>query len=208
MTLVPAIFLDRDGVIIHNRKDYVRSLEQVKIYPQALKALARLKDSPYKIVLVTNQAGIGKGLIPREVVEEIHTYIITQVEQAGGRIDAVFVCPHTPADGCDCRKPLPGLLLAAAQSLCLDLSRSIMIGDALSDIEAGQRAGVKQTVLVLTGRGKQQQFEPQRARLQPFDTQPSLLHVVKDNISTFGQGKKEKKVLTRLENPAKLSKCY
>jgi len=175
----PAIFLDRDGVIIHNRKDYVRSWEHVKIYPQALKALARMKDSPYKFVIVTNQAGIGKGLISQAVVEEINQRIKDIIEQAGGRIDGIFLCPHTPADHCNCRKPLPGLLLEAARVLSIDLRQSIMIGDALSDIEAGQQAGVKQAILLLTGRGNQQQHLPARERLQPFETQPSLDHALK-----------------------------
>jgi D-glycero-D-manno-heptose 1,7-bisphosphate phosphatase len=179
-TSYPAVFLDRDGVIIHNRKEYVRTWEHVKIYPQALKALARLKNSPYKIVVITNQAGVGKGLIPFEVAEDINCRIQVIVEAAGGRIDRFFMCPHTTKDLCDCRKPKPGLLLQAAQALQLDLSQSILIGDALSDIEAGQRAGVKQTFLVQTGRGNQQQRLPGREKLQPFEIRKSFWQAVKD----------------------------
>ena len=178
MSLHPAIFLDRDGVIIHNRKDYVRSLEQVKIYPQALRALARLKDSPYKIVIVTNQAGIGKGLMTRAVVDEIHACILARVGQSGGRIDGIFLCPHTAADGCTCRKPQPGLLLQAARELELDLSRSILIGDALSDIEAGQRAGVQETILVLTGVTRREQVA--RYPYRPTHIVESVADIVLD----------------------------
>jgi D-glycero-D-manno-heptose 1,7-bisphosphate phosphatase len=154
--LSPAIFIDRDGVIIHNLAQYVRSLNHVHPYPRSIAALASLRESPFKIVLVTNQAGVGKGLIPLETAVEINRCVVDAIEQAGGRVDGVYVCPHTPADHCACRKPQPGLLTRAAAELGIDLAASYMIGDAASDIAAGQRAGVKQAILVLTGRGREQ----------------------------------------------------
>lgn len=176
----PAIFLDRDGVIIHNRKEYVRTWDHVKIYPQSLQALSWLKNSPYKIVIVTNQAGIGKGILPYSVAEEINQGVIEAVQKAGGRVDGLFLCPHTNSDRCDCRKPQPGLLLQAARALSIDLNQSIMIGDALSDIEAGQRAGVGRTILVLTGRGKKQQLLIDKVQLQPFEIYRSLKNAIKN----------------------------
>lgn len=155
-TLHNAIFVDRDGVVIHNQDEYVRSLQQVKIYPRALQALARAAQAGFKIVMVTNQAGVGKGLYSMETVQEINEHIRCMVEAACGRIDGIYVCPHRSDEDCACRKPKPGLLLQAAEALHIDLSRSFMVGDALSDLQAGQAAGVRQSILVLTGRGRGQ----------------------------------------------------
>jgi D-glycero-D-manno-heptose 1,7-bisphosphate phosphatase len=152
----PTIFLDRDGVIVENREAYVRTWEDVEFIPGALAALAQAANTDYAIVLVTNQAGIGKGLIPADVSESINQRIRAEIEQAGGRVDGIYVCPHTDTDDCECRKPRPGMLLQAARELDLDLSRSWMVGDALTDMQAGQAAGVR-TLLVLTGRGSQYQ---------------------------------------------------
>jgi D-glycero-D-manno-heptose 1,7-bisphosphate phosphatase len=149
----PAIFLDRDGVIIENRPDYVQRWADVQFIPGVLPALARLKDTPYKIVIISNQAGIGRGIITRQVVEDIQERLIHEIIQAGGRIDGVYVCPHKPEDGCTCRKPRPGLILHAAQDLEIDLRHSMMIGDNLSDVQAGLAAGVGQLVFVRTGVG-------------------------------------------------------
>jgi D-glycero-D-manno-heptose 1,7-bisphosphate phosphatase len=151
-----ALFLDRDGVIIENRPDYVRSWSDVSIYPQALAALARIAESPFKIVIVTNQSVINRGCMTLAHAESINTRLIKAINRAGGRIDGVFMCPHTPEERCPCRKPRPGLILQAAGVLQLDLSRSILIGDALSDIEAGRNAGLLHLALVLTGRGAAQ----------------------------------------------------
>jgi D-glycero-D-manno-heptose 1,7-bisphosphate phosphatase len=155
-SLSPAIFIDRDGVIIHNRAEYVRSLKHVLLYPRSIAALAGLAESAYKIVVVTNQAGVGKGLIPLDTAAEINHRVVEAIVQAGGRVDGVYVCPHTVEDRCACRKPQPGLLTRAAADLGIDLGASYMIGDAASDVAAGQRAGVKQAILVLTGRGREQ----------------------------------------------------
>jgi len=149
----PAIFLDRDGVIIENRTAYIRSWDDVHIFPQALNALARLQSSPYKIVIVTNQSVVGRGLISLQAAWEINRQLIAVIERAGGRIDQVYLCPHIPEDECTCRKPKPGLILQAARELSLDLSHSILIGDTLSDLQAGRLAGVKQVALVRTGLG-------------------------------------------------------
>ena len=164
----PAIFLDRDGVIIENRANYVRSWSDVSIYPQALQALASVSGSEYALVLITNQSAVGRGILPLHAVEGINARLIEAIKAAGGRIDGVYVCPHAPQDGCSCRKPEPGLILQAAQELSLDLSRSIMIGDALSDIQAGQSAGIRKNVLVLTGRGQAQAQLPRPEKLRPF----------------------------------------
>lgn len=170
----PTIFLDRDGVIIENRPDYVRAWAEVEFIPGVLDALAQIATSDYAIVIVTNQAGIGKGLLTPSLSDSINQKIRDAIGQRGGRVAGLYVCPHTPADNCECRKPKPGLLLQAARELDLDLSRSWMIGDALTDLQAGQAAGV-QPLLVLTGRGGEQQAAH---RLDGFaDLSAALAHI-------------------------------
>jgi D-glycero-D-manno-heptose 1,7-bisphosphate phosphatase len=165
----PAIFLDRDGVIIENRDQYVRGWDDVRFYPEALAALARISQSLYKIIIVTNQSVVGRGLISAFQAGEINQAIKKAIEGHGGRIDAIYMCPHAPNDGCACRKPQPGLLLKSASELCVDLSQSIMIGDALDDLRAGQAAGVSRTILLLTGRGRSQLRQSSAQDLKPFE---------------------------------------
>ena len=152
----PAIFLDRDGVLIENRTDYVRDWLQVKIFPDAIRALSHSALKNYKIVIVTNQSAVGRGFISLETANEINGRLIDLIHHYGGQMDAVYMCPHKPDDACNCRKPKPGLLLQAAKELSLDLRRSWMIGDAWSDVQAGQMAGVRQAILLKTGRGREQ----------------------------------------------------
>lgn len=180
--MYPAIFLDRDGVIIENRQTYVRSWEDVEIYPQALAALVQAKSTPYKLVIVTNQSAVGRGIIPLAIAWEVNNRLVETIEYAGGRIDGVFMCPHAPHENCECRKPKPGLLLQAARQLSLDLSRSVMIGDALSDLLAGQAAGIPLTVLVRTGRGARQAVEANSVKLRPFQTFDTLANAFEDLI--------------------------
>lgn len=171
----PSIFLDRDGVIIENRPDYVRTWADVEFIPGALESLSKIAASDYAIVIVTNQAGIGKGVIPPTVAESINQSIREEIGRHGGRVDGLYVCPHTNTDNCTCRKPKPGMLLQAAHDLDLDLARSWMIGDALTDLEAGRAAGVR-ALLVLTGRGSEQQSTH---GLEGFsDLSAALAHIV------------------------------
>jgi D-glycero-D-manno-heptose 1,7-bisphosphate phosphatase len=180
--MFPAIFLDRDGVIIENRDDYVRSWSDVEVYPQALRALASASRSSYKIVIITNQAGVGNGIIPLQTATEINQRLVQIIEKAGGRVDGLYMCPHTPQDQCECRKPRPGMILQAERELTLDLPRSWMIGDALSDLQAGRAAGVGHIALVRTGRGAQQAQLPESANLGPFrlyaDLKDALQHLL------------------------------
>lgn len=166
--MYPAIFLDRDGVIIENVSTYIRSWEEVRFIPKSLSALKKAHTSPYKIVLVTNQSAVGRGILPLDLAWEINRRLVRIIQQAGGRVDGVYMCPHAPEENCNCRKPKPGLILQAANELSLDLPRSILIGDALSDLLAGQAAGILRTILVRTGRGAEQENLPRPAGLQPF----------------------------------------
>jgi len=154
--MFPAIFLDRDGVLIENRADYVKTWSQVKILPEAIKALANLNLKKYKIIIVTNQSAVGRDLISFETAANINDRLVELIRSEKGKLDSAFICPHEPNDGCDCRKPKPGLLLQAAEVLSLDLKRSWMIGDAWTDVQAGQAADVRGTIIVKTGRGVDQ----------------------------------------------------
>jgi D-glycero-D-manno-heptose 1,7-bisphosphate phosphatase len=151
----PGVFLDRDGVINRNRIDHVKSWSEFEFLPGALEALKRLAGLDLPVVVVTNQAAIGRGLIDAAEVDEIHRRMIEAVRLFGGRIDAVLCCPHRPDEGCECRKPKPGLLIQAARMLRLDLAVSILVGDAESDLLAAQAAGCS-PVIVRTGRGAAQ----------------------------------------------------
>jgi histidinol-phosphate phosphatase family protein len=150
-----AVFLDRDGVICRNRDDHVKSWDEFVFLPGAREALARLAHLNLRLVVITNQAIINRGIVPVEVVESIHTRMVRAIEEAGGRIDRVMYCPHRPDEHCACRKPEPGLLLMAAEEFGLDLSQSYLIGDAETDMQAGRAAGCER-YMVLTGRGRRQ----------------------------------------------------
>ncbi len=155
--MVPAIFLDRDGVIVENSPNYIRSQEELAYIPGSLHSLVEMRDSPYKIVVVTNQSAVGRGIISAELAGQINDRVVDEIHRAGGRIDGSYMCPHSPQEACSCRKPAPGLLLQAAAELSIDLPRSFMIGDAISDLLAGQAAGVHKLYLVRTGRGAAQE---------------------------------------------------
>ena len=147
-----ALFLDRDGVVI----DYVPYLsrpEQVNIPPGAGQALKQWQDHGYYLILITNQSGVDRGYFNLEDVEAVHRRIREVYEPFGVRFADIFLCPHHPEAGCDCRKPSPQMLIEAAQKHHISLPDSYFLGDAPSDLEAALQAGC-QPLLVLTGRGK------------------------------------------------------
>lgn len=150
-----AIFLDRDGVICKNRSDHVKSWAEFEFLPEAKESLAALSLLNLPLIVVTNQAAIGRGLMTVQLLEDIHQRMVADIAAAGGRIDRIFYCPHRPEDSCDCRKPKPGMLQQAAIEMGLDLTRSYLVGDATTDIQAGQQVGCH-NILVLTGRGTEQ----------------------------------------------------
>lgn len=150
----PAVFLDRDGVINENQDgDYVRQWEGFRFLPGAVAAIAALHAAGYPVVVVTNQAGIARGRLSAATLEEIHTRMLATIRAGGGDVVAVLHCPHHPEAGCECRKPEPGMLRRAAAQLGLDLSRSVLVGDHLTDMQAALTAGCR-AILVRTGRGR------------------------------------------------------
>jgi D-glycero-D-manno-heptose 1,7-bisphosphate phosphatase len=146
-TEISAIFLDRDGVLNHERKDYVKSWHEFEWLPGALDALKLLATRSWPIVVITNQSAIGRQLVTEHNIQEIHAKLSDNVVRSGGRIDAIFVCPHHPDAGCACRKPKPGLLLHAAQTFQLNLERCLFIGDSITDYQAAAQVNC-QTLLV------------------------------------------------------------
>ena len=144
------MLIDRDGVIVRNRDDYVKSLNEMEVLPGALEALAELSKHGHRVFVITNQSAIGRGLTTRAEVDRMHESLSSDLQRLGGRIDAFLVCPHTPEDGCDCRKPAPGLIYQARDRYGVDLDSAVVIGDAQSDVEAASTAGCA-SILVLSG---------------------------------------------------------
>ena len=145
----PALFIDRDGTIIKQIDGhYISSIEQIELIENIFPAILMLQNEGYLIIIVTNQAGINKGILSNEQVDEINQHIIQLLKKQGINISAVYVCPHKPEEQCKCRKPQPGLLLKAAKEYNIDLENSIIIGDTDKDTEAGLNAGLKKVIKI------------------------------------------------------------
>lgn len=148
-----SLFLDRDGVI--NKKiddDYVRSIDQFEWLPGAREAISKLSAHFGKTIIITNQQGVGKGLMTGEAVEHIHSHIISSIRDSGGKIDAVYYAPHLKSDNSALRKPNTGMALLAKQDFPdIEFVKSVVVGDSISDMEFGRRAGMK-TAFILNGK--------------------------------------------------------
>lgn len=136
-----AIFLDRDGVVNKNRRDYVKNISELEILPNVSESIKKLKDFGFLVLVITNQSAINRGMTSHEDLEKIHETIQMYLKTNETFIDAFYYCPHKPEENCVCRKPKPGLLIKAAKELKIDLRSSWMIGDQDSDVEAGDLAG-------------------------------------------------------------------
>jgi len=145
------IILGRDGILNKYREDHVKAPTEWVPIPGALEAVARLNHAGWHAVVATNQAGIGRGLIDMASVNAVHTHMNQMLLAQGGRLDAVFFCPHTPEDGCSCRKPQPGMMRDIGQRYGVDLHNVPMVCDTLRDLQAAQAAGCEPH-LVRTGR--------------------------------------------------------
>ena len=139
----PAIILDRDGVFNEKspRAQYVRNWSEWKWLPGVKESLRKLNEAGFKIIVVSNQAGINRGAMTEKDLSDIHMKMVAEVEQSGGRIDAIYFCPHDWDEGCECRKPKPGMLFQAQHDFNLDLSRTVFIGDDERDAQAAEAAG-------------------------------------------------------------------
>jgi D-glycero-D-manno-heptose 1,7-bisphosphate phosphatase len=157
-----AAFIDRDGNLIHET-GYISDVKKIKFYARSFKALKLLKELGYKVIVVTNQSGVARGYFSENFVKTVHTHINEMLKKHGLKIDGFFYCPHHPKKAvlkkylkdCDCRKPKIGMIKAAVKKFNIDLSRSFVIGDKLTDVHLGKNAKMR-TALVLTGYGRRQ----------------------------------------------------
>ena len=145
------VLLDRDGVLNFDSADYVRTLADWRPVPGSAEAVARLSHAGCRVVVVTNQSGVGRGLIRPEDLDALHRRLAEDVAACGGRIEAILHCPHRPEDGCDCRKPRTGLVRAAERRLGTRARGALFVGDRVSDVETALAVGAR-PVLVETGR--------------------------------------------------------
>jgi D-glycero-D-manno-heptose 1,7-bisphosphate phosphatase len=148
------VILGRDGVLNAYRDDHVKEANEWLPLPGALDAVARLNHAGWHVVVATNQAGVGRGMIDMASLNAVHAHMIKRLAAVGGRIDAVFFCPHTPEDGCTCRKPLPGMMREVAKRWGVDLAQVPMVGDSLRELQTAVNAGCLPH-LVCTGRAAQ-----------------------------------------------------
>lgn len=152
----PAFFLDRDGTINIDRV-YINDPVLIDLIPGAGQAIRKAQAAGFLIVVVTNQSGIGRGIIEPKVMPQIHKRLDELLAQEGAKVDLYQICIHAPRENCDCRKPSPKLVLDAQKKLNIDLDRSIFVGDKLSDVAAGKRAKCKYSILVRSGKGENEE---------------------------------------------------
>ena len=175
-----AVFLDRDGTIVED-VGYLNSPEQLQFIPGSIEAIKMLNEAGYKVVVITNQAGVARGLITENMLQTIDKTLHNWILNGGAHLDGVYYCPHHPEHGvypykqaCECRKPHPGLIKRAHRDLKIDLAQSYMIGDKATDLEAGKRAGTK-TIFVTTGRGPE---EKSKFKYKPDNLSENLRQAV------------------------------
>ena len=152
------VILDRDGVINFDSAQFIKNPAEWKPIPGSLEAIARLNQSGYKVVVATNQSGVGRGLFDMDTLNQIHEKMHKALYTLGGRIDAIFYCPHAADSDCDCRKPKPGMFRRISQVLNIDLAGVPAIGDSLRDLQAGDAVGCL-PILVHTGKGQKTRTE-------------------------------------------------
>jgi len=149
------VFLDRDGVINKDSPDYVKSWSEFEFLPGSLDAIRLLTEKNYQVVIITNQSIINRKMASLDDLEFTHSMMKKAVMEGGGEIKDIFFCPHTPEEGCSCRKPEPGLIRAALKKYDIDVKKSVMVGDSAKDIECAKRAGCRYAILVKTGKYEQ-----------------------------------------------------
>lgn len=170
----PTAFLDRDGTLNRDRAGvYITSPEQLKLYASAARAAKLLSEKGYRIVVLTNQSGVGRGYMTLAAAKAINLKLVRELRAAGAPVAAVYFCPHAPEAGCACRKPRPGLLREARKDLPADPRRSFVAGDKPSDLALARNAGLK-GYLVLTGQGRAAAAEGYRDLLALARAVPDL----------------------------------
>lgn len=147
------VILDRDGVINQDSDNFIKSVEEFVPIPGSLEAIARLNRAGYRVVVATNQSGLARGLLDRATLDAIHASLRQRLAAVGGQLDGIFFCPHGPDEGCDCRKPLPGLMRQIAEKFSIELEGVPVIGDSVRDLQSALAVGAM-PILVRTGKGE------------------------------------------------------
>ncbi len=145
--MTKAIFLDRDGVINEERKDYVKKVEEFRILDNVQDAINLIKNHGFLVIIITNQSAVNRKLLTIETLNEIHEKLQTYLQKHNTSFDGIYFCPHTPYENCKCRKPKPGLIIQAINDFNIDVSQSFMIGDSKTDIQAAKSVGCKGVLL-------------------------------------------------------------
>lgn len=161
-----AVLLDRDGVINFDSPDYILTPEQWNPIPGSLEAISRLTDAGIAVTIVSNQSAIGRGMIDRHTFDAIHSKLMLSIEEAGGFITHTSYCPHQPDEGCDCRKPKPGMLIETLDMLALAADQALFIGDSIKDVEAAHAAHMP-VKLVQSGYGDAEMILEKSRQLVP-----------------------------------------
>lgn len=164
------VLLDRDGVINYDSDGYIKSADEWLPIPGSLEAIALFNQHNYKVVVITNQSGLARGLYNETILAEMHNKMQQLTQEKGGKIEAIYYCPHLPEDNCQCRKPKPGMLTDFARDKNVRLENIYFIGDKLADIQAAEAAGAL-PVLVKTGKGQ-----------KTLENTPDLTHPIFENL--------------------------
>lgn len=177
------IILDRDGVINQDSPEFIKSPEEWKPIPGSLEAIGRLSQAGFEIVILTNQSGVGRGLVSADTLGQIHVRMLDYIQQHSGKIQSILFCPHHPDDGCECRKPKTGLYEELTERLNVNLTETYSVGDSLRDLVAAKSAGAV-PVLVRTGNGKK---TIKQLKSYPEDNSQPVLDdlIVFDNLDKF-----------------------
>ena len=205
-----AVFLDRDGVITKEPPHYAHKIDQLELIAKSAEAIRLLNESGYKVVVISNQSGVARGYYQEKDIEIYNRAMKKKLEEENAYIDAIYYCPHYSKAtikkykiDCDCRKPKPGMLKRAERDLNLDLKGSFLIGDKMSDIEAGYRAGCK-TILVLTGHGNDELKKNSKINIKPNYISKDLftaIQIIKRNNSGKGDNMNTEKEIVEGEIP-------
>ncbi len=170
-----SVFVDRDGVLNKRVvKGYVKKVSEFEWCPLALASLHLLNQFMCKIFIVTNQAGVGKGIMTLLDLHHIHEKLLQDVNQAGAKIEHIYFCTHTKEENCNCRKPNAGLFIKAAKEYHLDLTKSILIGDSLTDIQAGKKVGCKTILVESCTKGMVNELEEKHLSIEPDWFEPNI----------------------------------
>ncbi|MDR2771917.1 MAG: HAD family hydrolase [Elusimicrobiota bacterium] len=196
-----AVFLDRDGTIIYDR-NYLSSPTQVKLYAYSAECVKTLQKAGFKVIIITNQSGIGRGKFTLKKLNEIHSRFFELLKEQGAKLDGLYFCPHIDEDNCPCRKPKLGMVLEAAKDKNLDLKSSYVVGDSIRDYIVGQKMGGK-GILTLTGHGKKQEKSVKNQTIKPFAVCANLKSAVKIILNDSRPLKKAPKQQCCIIKPAR-----